>query len=92
MHSGLGSDQLLAAARVFTALFLRSDGLLPKFPFSGIGHRRNYEIGVPVQQRPALSQPQLNSFRQQQGDMPIGVLAAEQGFRRCSYNTSPYLG
>jgi len=36
MRSGLGSDRLLAAARVFIALFLRSNGALPKFPFSGM--------------------------------------------------------
>ena len=33
MHSGFGSDQVLAVAKVFTALFLRSDGSLPRFPF-----------------------------------------------------------
>jgi hypothetical protein len=46
MRSGLGSDQVLAVARVFTALFLRSDGSLPKFPFSGIGRGRNYEMKI----------------------------------------------
>ena len=43
---GLGSDQVLAVARAFTALFLRSDGSLPKFPFSGIGRGRNYEMKI----------------------------------------------
>ena len=37
MRSGLGSDQVLAVARVFTAVFLRSNGSLPKFPFSCMG-------------------------------------------------------
>jgi hypothetical protein len=46
MRSGLGSDQVLAVARVFTALFLSSDGSLPKFPFSGIGRGRNYEMKI----------------------------------------------
>lgn len=41
MRSGLGPDQVRAVARAFTALFLRSDGSLPKFPFSGIGRGRN---------------------------------------------------
>ena len=33
MRSGFGSDQVFAVAKVFTALFLRSDGSLPRFPF-----------------------------------------------------------
>ena len=46
MRSGLGSDQVLAMARVFTALFPRSDGSLPKFPFLGIGRGRNYQMKI----------------------------------------------
>ena len=38
--SGLVSDQVLAV-EVFAALFLRSDGSLSKFPFSGIGCEQN---------------------------------------------------
>ena len=44
MRSGLGPDRVLAVARVFTALFLRSNGSLPKFPFSGMGRERNCEM------------------------------------------------
>jgi len=39
MRSGLGPDQVLA-------VFLKSDGSLPKFPFSGIGPGRNYEMKI----------------------------------------------
>ena len=40
-HGHAGSAKVLAVSRVFAALFLRSDGLLSKFPFSGIGRGRN---------------------------------------------------
>jgi hypothetical protein len=41
MRSGLGSNQILRAAGIFTAVFLRSNGSLPKFPLSGMGRQRN---------------------------------------------------
>jgi hypothetical protein len=46
MRSGLASDQILAVARIFTAVFLRcsvpSKQRTPaEFPFSGMGRQRN---------------------------------------------------
>jgi hypothetical protein len=46
MRSGLGSDQVHAVARAFTALFLGSNGSLPKFPFSGMVRGRKYEMKI----------------------------------------------